>query len=120
LLHKKNMFLSSYFCVLCVQNVEEDVWHLFFGCPFIDACWIFLGCCGIRVLIIKLWFSMQGYVLTQLSLERFSLLVAGLFGVIAMISSSTVFRYPFCYGRVSLSRSCRRLPYGLNRGLGTK
>jgi hypothetical protein len=25
LLHKKNMFLSSYFCVLCVQNVEEDV-----------------------------------------------------------------------------------------------
>jgi hypothetical protein len=30
LLHRKNMFLPSYISVLCVENVEEDVRHLFF------------------------------------------------------------------------------------------
>jgi hypothetical protein len=25
------------------KNVEEDVRNLFFGCPFSDACWTFLG-----------------------------------------------------------------------------
>jgi hypothetical protein len=42
LLHRKNMFLPSYICVLCVQNVEEDIGHLFFGCPFSDAYWTYL------------------------------------------------------------------------------
>lgn len=36
------MFLDSYHCVLCVENVDEDLWHLFFNCPFSQACWIFL------------------------------------------------------------------------------
>jgi hypothetical protein len=43
LLHRKHMFLPSYSCVLCVQHVEEDVKHLFFGCPFSQACWAYLG-----------------------------------------------------------------------------
>jgi hypothetical protein len=43
LLHKKNIFLPSYSCDLCVQHVEEDVRHLFFGCPFSYACWTYLG-----------------------------------------------------------------------------
>jgi hypothetical protein len=29
-------------CSLC-ENVEEDVRHLFFECPFSDACWTYLG-----------------------------------------------------------------------------
>jgi hypothetical protein len=33
LLHRKNMFLPSYISVLCVENVEEDVRHLFFCAP---------------------------------------------------------------------------------------
>jgi hypothetical protein len=43
LLHMKNIFLPSYICVLCVQNVEEDIRHLFFGYHFSDACWTYLG-----------------------------------------------------------------------------
>jgi hypothetical protein len=26
-----------------VENVEEDIRHLFFSCPFSDACWTYLG-----------------------------------------------------------------------------
>jgi hypothetical protein len=37
------MFMPSYSYFLCVQNVEEDVRHLFFEFPFGDACWIYLG-----------------------------------------------------------------------------
>jgi hypothetical protein len=44
LLYGKNMFLSSYICVLCVENVEDqDISHLFFSWPFSDACWNYLG-----------------------------------------------------------------------------
>ena len=39
----RNMFLPSYFCVLCVENLEEGIRHLFFSCPFSDACWTYLG-----------------------------------------------------------------------------
>jgi hypothetical protein len=37
------MFLDSYFCVMCIENVEDDFWHLFFRCPFSDACLTYLG-----------------------------------------------------------------------------
>ncbi|KAG2655638.1 hypothetical protein PVAP13_1KG026000 [Panicum virgatum] len=37
------MHLDSYLCVLCVEHVEEDILHLFFRCPFSQACWLFLG-----------------------------------------------------------------------------
>lgn len=37
------MYLDSYDCVQCVEHVEETRWHLFFECPFSQACWIFLG-----------------------------------------------------------------------------
>nr|TKW09525.1 hypothetical protein SEVIR_6G108100v2 [Setaria viridis] len=37
------MFLQSYNCVLYVELQEEDIFHLFFDCPFSQACWIFLG-----------------------------------------------------------------------------
>ncbi|KAF8712024.1 hypothetical protein HU200_028854 [Digitaria exilis] len=36
------MQLDSHNCVLCVENVEEDIMHLFFECPFAGACWIYL------------------------------------------------------------------------------
>lgn len=37
------MHLSSYHCVLCVEQVEESLRHLFFVCPFSQAIWIYLG-----------------------------------------------------------------------------
>nr|TKW38309.1 hypothetical protein SEVIR_1G106500v2 [Setaria viridis] len=37
------MALDCYNCVLCIENDEETLWHLFFDCPFNQACWIFLG-----------------------------------------------------------------------------
>jgi hypothetical protein len=43
LLHRKHMVLDSYVCALCVEGLEEDFKHLFFSCPFSDACWTFLG-----------------------------------------------------------------------------
>jgi hypothetical protein len=43
LLHRKNMFLQTYVCLLCVQHTEEDIKHLFFAYPFSDACWTYLG-----------------------------------------------------------------------------
>lgn len=38
MLRRKNMRLDSYDCVLCVEHVEENIMHLFFGCPFSSAC----------------------------------------------------------------------------------
>ncbi|RCV42444.1 hypothetical protein SETIT_9G217000v2, partial [Setaria italica] len=32
-----------YNCVLCVKHVEETISHLFFTCPFSEACWLYLG-----------------------------------------------------------------------------
>ncbi|KAF8723006.1 hypothetical protein HU200_022152 [Digitaria exilis] len=37
------MHLDSYNCVLCVENVEEDIKHLFFCCPFLSTCWLYLN-----------------------------------------------------------------------------
>ena len=34
---------KNYNCVLCNQNVEETALHLFFTCPFSQACWQHLG-----------------------------------------------------------------------------
>ena len=39
LLKRKNMQLPDYTCVLCAYNVEEDLIHLLFQCPFALACW---------------------------------------------------------------------------------
>lgn len=36
------MFMDSYHCVMCVEQVDEDIHHLFFSCPFASACWIYL------------------------------------------------------------------------------
>jgi hypothetical protein len=33
------MHLPDYSCVLCDCNVEEDLIHLLFDCPFALACW---------------------------------------------------------------------------------
>jgi hypothetical protein len=39
LLRRKKMILDNYSCVLCSQNTEETLYHLFFLCPFSIACW---------------------------------------------------------------------------------
>lgn len=39
---KQELEGHNYSCVLCNQNVEETV-HLFFTCPFSQACWQHLG-----------------------------------------------------------------------------
>lgn len=36
------MYLESYPCVLCVENLEEDIAHLFFDCPFNQTFWLYL------------------------------------------------------------------------------
>jgi hypothetical protein len=41
LLIRKNMFLDSYCCPVCIENEEETLQHLFFDCSFSQACWIF-------------------------------------------------------------------------------
>ena len=41
-LHRRRMFLPSYECVLCSTGVSESATHLFFQCPFAQACWNFL------------------------------------------------------------------------------
>lgn len=39
--HRNN--LETYSCVLCVENLEEDIQHIFFSCTFSDACWTYMG-----------------------------------------------------------------------------
>ena len=34
---------NNYNCVLCSNNIEETAFHLFFSCPFSQACWQHLG-----------------------------------------------------------------------------
>jgi hypothetical protein len=34
---------NNYNCVLCNNNMEETAFHLFFSCPFSQACWQHLG-----------------------------------------------------------------------------
>ena len=43
ILKRKNMALDSYDCVLCNENVEETVEHLFLHCSFANQCWHFLN-----------------------------------------------------------------------------
>jgi len=45
-LNTRNMLVRGHFhvqpnsfCVLCTTNTHEDLDHLFFNCPFADACW---------------------------------------------------------------------------------
>ena len=34
---------AGIYCILCNHNAEEDVDHLFFGCPFAVNCWLRLN-----------------------------------------------------------------------------
>jgi hypothetical protein len=43
ILKRKNMQLPSYNCVLCNQNIEETVEHLFLDCKLAKACWGKIG-----------------------------------------------------------------------------
>lgn len=42
LLLRRNMFLDSYNCIQCEKGTQETRWHLFFECPFSQACWTFI------------------------------------------------------------------------------
>lgn len=44
MLRRRHMHLPDYHCVLCHCNVDEDLAHLLFHCPFAAACWT---CCFI-------------------------------------------------------------------------
>lgn len=39
LLHRRNMALDDYNCVLRTNSVEESRDHLFLHCPFVEQCW---------------------------------------------------------------------------------
>jgi hypothetical protein len=39
LLRRKNMYLESYTCELCLLHREENLRHLFFKCSFAINCW---------------------------------------------------------------------------------
>jgi len=39
ILRRKSMFLPSYNCVLCANNTEKTLEHLFLHCHFAEACW---------------------------------------------------------------------------------
>ena len=43
LLRRRNMILPSYDCVCCNLGIDESLTHLFFSCPFAQACWIRLN-----------------------------------------------------------------------------
>lgn len=74
MLGRRNMHLGSYCWVLCVEQVEEDVMHLFYKCPFSQACWIssFWIFLGILPWIFKLCYSELEKVLVWLYLEKSS------------------------------------------------
>lgn len=42
ILRRKNRVPPSYDCVLCQQQLEETLQHLFLSCPFTIGCWGFL------------------------------------------------------------------------------
>jgi hypothetical protein len=42
ILRRRNVFLENYSCAFCTLNVEEDLLHLFFHCPFAASCWFLL------------------------------------------------------------------------------
>jgi hypothetical protein len=35
MLRRRNMYLDSYVCEMCIRQREESLYHLFFRCPFI-------------------------------------------------------------------------------------
>lgn len=51
LLRRKNMDLQNFSCVLCMNfscvlcmgSVEESLYHLFLGCPFVIQCWAWIN-----------------------------------------------------------------------------
>jgi hypothetical protein len=43
ILKRKSMALDSYNCVLCTENVEETIEHLFLHCSFATQCWSLLN-----------------------------------------------------------------------------
>jgi hypothetical protein len=43
LLRRRNMDLEDYNCILCTNQVEEIVEHLFISCPFAQDCWRLLN-----------------------------------------------------------------------------
>jgi hypothetical protein len=38
MLRRKNMYLDSYVCEMCIRQREESLWHLFFICLFANNC----------------------------------------------------------------------------------
>jgi hypothetical protein len=44
LLRRRQMVLDDYTCVMCTTNVDEDLLHMLFHCPFAAACWYSLQC----------------------------------------------------------------------------
>jgi hypothetical protein len=43
LMRRKNFFVESKYCVLCDEQIEESMFHLFFSCDFSQNFWWKLG-----------------------------------------------------------------------------
>lgn len=42
-LRRRNMYLDSYVCEMCILQKEETIFHLFIRCNFTGACWASIG-----------------------------------------------------------------------------
>jgi hypothetical protein len=43
MLRRRNMYLDSNVCEMCIRQREESLWHLFFRCFFAKYCWQQIG-----------------------------------------------------------------------------
>jgi hypothetical protein len=43
MLRRRNMYLDSYVCEICIRQREESLWHLFFRCSFAKNYWQQIG-----------------------------------------------------------------------------
>jgi hypothetical protein len=53
MLRRKNMYLESYTCDLCILQKEERLRHLFFKCSFARNCWAQIG------IIVPTWLKLE-------------------------------------------------------------
>lgn len=112
LLHRKNMFLESYSYVLCIEDTEETITHLFFDFPFSQACWLYLDILWDRTLpFLDMIIRARESFASNIS-ERLLLLPLGLFGITGIVLCFMVPHFLLIVGSLLLSQILERLPLG--------